>query len=228
MRVIISNSRCAWKWRRICTPRRSVNLCYPCISVHPPSFINDVLWGRDRATLDMQLETEIERTSRCTGRLWLSEFGDALGDYDWVNLEMHSEAVIERVWRCTWRLRSSELRDALGGRDRASLEMQLETEIEWTQRCTGRPWSSEFGHALGGRDRVNSEMHSELWSSVYRDALAAGYDLRRLEEYLEVVDIEAVDGRPARRWDSIHWLVNSKPWEWALMKSWEWRDDGQS
>jgi len=126
---------------------------------------------------------------------------------------MHREAVIERVWRCTERPWLSEFGDALWGRDWARLEMQLETEIEWTQRCTGRPWSSEFGHALGGRDRVNSEMHSELWSSQFRDAHAVGYDRGRWEEYLEVVDLEAVDGRRARCWDSIHRLVNSKPWE---------------
>jgi len=53
--------------------------------------------------------------------------------------------------------------------------MQLETEIEWTQRYTPRPGTSEF-----------------------RDALVAGYDRARLEEYLEVVDLEAVDGRRAR------------------------------
>ena len=45
------------------------------------------------------------------------------------------------------------------------------------------------------------------------DALVAGYDRARLEEYLEVVDLEAVGGRRARCWDSIHRLVNSKPWE---------------
>jgi len=34
----------------------------------------------------------------------------------------------------------------------------------------------------------------------------------RLEVYLEVVNLEAVDGRHARCSDSIHRLVNSKPW----------------
>jgi len=69
-------------------------------------------------------------------------------------------------------------------------EVRLKMTIEWTQRYTPRPWSSEFG-----------------------DALVAGYDCARLEEYLEVVDLEAVDGRRARCWDSIHRVVNSKPWE---------------
>jgi len=124
---------------RICTPRRSVHLRYPCISVHPPSLINDVL----------------------------------------------------------------------GGRDRASWDIHLVAEIEWTQWYTPRLWSSEFGLALGGRDRVNSVMHSEQWSSEFRDALAAGYHRWRLEEYLQVVDLEAVNGRHARCCDSIHRLVNS-------------------
>jgi len=122
-------------------------------------------------------------------------------------------AVIQSNSRCAGWWLSSELRDTLSGRDRASLELQLETEIEWTQSCTGRLWSSGYGHALGGRDRGNSEMHSELWSNEYRDALAAGYDRGRLEEYMEAVDLEAVDGRRASCWDSIDRLVNSKPWE---------------
>jgi len=121
--------------------------------------------------------------------------------------------MIERVWGCTGRPCSGEFGDSLRGRDWVSLEMQSETEIEWTQRCTGRPWSRELGHALGGRDRVNSEMHSELWSCESRDALAAGYNRGRLEECLEVIDLEAVNGRCACGWNSIHQLVNSKPWE---------------
>jgi hypothetical protein len=35
------------------------------------------------------------------------------------------------------------------------------------------------------------------WSQL-GDALVAGFDRARLEEYLEVVDLEAVDGRRAR------------------------------
>ena len=54
-------------------------------------------------------------------------------------------------------------------------EMHLEAVIERVWRCTWRPRLSEL-----------------------RDALAAGYDRGRLEENLEVVDLEAVDGRRAR------------------------------
>jgi len=138
----------------------------------------------------MYLEIEIKWTQRCTRRPRLSELGDALGGWGRVNSEMHFEAVIEWVWRCTWRPSSSELRDTLSGRDRASLEMQLETEIECTQRYTPRPWLSTVG-----------------------DALVGGHDRARLEEYLEVVHLEVVDGRRARCWESIHRLVNSRPWE---------------
>jgi len=196
---------------------------------------------------------------------------------------MHLEAEIERVWRCTWRLRASDLSDVLWGRDRASLEIQLETEIEWTQRLhleavieqvwrfNWRPRLSELYDTLRGRDGLSPEMNSEamiestrrctpsLWSFESGDALP-GYDRQRLEEYLEVVDLEVVGGRHARCWDSFHQLVNSKPWEcdkltlpfkllwrtgwwrsigrevcWKLrlhsgvnLNSWEWRDDRQS
>jgi len=151
---------------RICPPRRSVHLHYPCISVHPPSLINDVLGGRDRVNSEMHLEARTEWTQGYTLRPWSSEFGDAFGHRDQVNSEMHFEAVIERVWRCTGRPWSSKFGDALWGRDRARLEMQLEIEIQWTQRCTGRLWLSECGDAL------------------------AGYNRAGLEEYLEVVDLE--------------------------------------
>jgi len=143
-----------WKWdenemmsiypgvSRIGTPRRSVHLRYPCISVHPPSLINDVLGGRDRASWEMHLEAVIERVWRGTLRPWSSEFGDAIGGRDRANLE----AVIERVWRCT-------LRPWL-----------------WTQRCTGRPWLSEFGDALAGYDQARLEEYLEAvdtWCMLY-------------------------------------------------------------
>jgi len=171
----------------------------------------DALGGRDRSSLEMHLEAVIRRVWRCTWRLRSSKLRAALGGRD-------------RVWRCTWRPRSSELRAALGDRDRGSLEMHLEAEIEWTESCTWRRWSIEFGDALGSRDRASLEMHwgeviervwrctCRPWLSEFGDALVAGYDRARLEEYLAVVDLEAVGGRRARCWDSIHRLVNSKPW----------------
>ena len=91
----------------------------------------------------------------------------------------------------------------------------------------GRPWSSEFGHGPGGRDQVNSELCLEavieggwrctwnLWSREYGDALI-GYNWAWFKEYLEVVDLEAVDGRHTGCWDSIHWVMcqcgNVKSW----------------
>jgi hypothetical protein len=90
----------------IYTPSHSGTLHYPYISVQPPSLLEDVLRGRDQATLEMQLETERSRGLR-----------DELGGCDCASLQMQLEAVIEQVWRCTWRPRSSELRDALGNRN---------------------------------------------------------------------------------------------------------------
>ena len=121
---------------RICTPRRSVHLRYPCISVHPLLLSNDVLGGRDRASWEMHLEAEIEWTQRYTPRPWSSEFGDALGGRDWVNSEMHLEAITERVWRCTCRLVSSEIGGVLGsgrfgGRRDGSWDSGWEGETGW-------------------------------------------------------------------------------------------------
>ena len=163
---------------RIYTPCRSFHLRYPCMSVHPPSLLNNKLGCHDRASFEMHLEAEVEWTQRCTLWPWWSGFGDGIEDRDWVNSEIHSEAVIERVWRCTWWPRSSELRAALGGRDRASFEMHLEAEIEWTESCTWRPWSIEFGDALGGRDRASLEIvlgvNSWLWhGEIERDDLTS-------------------------------------------------------
>jgi len=97
---------------RIYTPCHSVHLRYPCISVQPPSLLEDVL---DRACW------------RCTWRRRSNELSDALGGRDRVNsedelggrdrssLEIHSEAVTERVCRCTCRLWSSDIGGVLGG-----------------------------------------------------------------------------------------------------------------
>jgi len=116
-----------WKWDdvyllrvcRIYTPRHSVHLRNPCISVQPPSLLEDVL---DRACL------------WCTWRRRSSELRDALGGRDWASLDMHLETELEWTQRCTWRRRSSELRDARGSRDWASLEMHLETMLMRTWR----------------------------------------------------------------------------------------------
>jgi len=135
---------------RIYTPRHSLHLCYPYISVQPPSLLEEVLdraclrctWrgrsgelrdalgGQDRASLEMHLEVMIVRTCRP----WLSELGYALGDWDRVNSEMHLEARIKRVWRCTWRPWSCELASL----NQASLEILLEAMIERDWRSTWR------------------------------------------------------------------------------------------
>jgi len=150
---------------RIYTPRHLVHLHYPCISVHPPSILNDVLGGHGRPSLEMHLETEIEWTQRCTFRPGSSEFRDAFGDRDRVNSNMQFEAGIERVWRCMWRPRMCELRDALGGCDRASLEMHLEAMIERDWRSTWRRsiWRRKFGREARQELRLYSLVNSELW-----------------------------------------------------------------
>jgi len=45
---------------RIYTPRRSFHLRYLYISVHPLSLLNNILEGRDGASLEMHLKAGIE------------------------------------------------------------------------------------------------------------------------------------------------------------------------
>jgi len=94
--------------------RHSVHLRYPCISIHPPSLLKNVLGGCDRECLVMCLETETVWTQRCTWRPGSHKLGDALGDQDRVNWDL--KAMVDWVWRCTWRLWSSEIGGVLGGR----------------------------------------------------------------------------------------------------------------
>jgi len=111
-----------WKWNAIYpgvswiyTSRYSFHLRCPCISVHPPSLLNNIFGSCDRASLKMNLTAEMEWTQRYTWRPWLSEFGHALGGRDRVNSAMHAAAVPEQVWRYTCRLWSSEIGGVLGG-----------------------------------------------------------------------------------------------------------------
>ena len=124
---------------RIYTPRHSVHLRYPCISLQPPSLFDDVLGGRNQLCWEMHVETEIEWTQRCTWRPESPVFGDALGDRE-----------MEWTQRCTWRPWLSEFGDALGGRDRVNSEMHLEAVIERVGRFTWRSWSINIGGVLGG------------------------------------------------------------------------------
>jgi len=80
---------------RIDTPRPSLQLHYPCVSVHPPTLLDDTLGGRDRASLDMHFKAVIDRVWGCTWRVRSSELRDGLGGRDKANLDMHWEAVIE-------------------------------------------------------------------------------------------------------------------------------------
>jgi len=102
----------------------------------------------------------------------------------WEQFEVCLRMTTEWTYRCTPRSWSSEFGDGVGGRNRASLKINLQAVIERVWIYTWRPWLSEFGDTLGGRDQA------------------------RLDGYLE-----AVDGRRAGCWDSMHQLVNSQPWE---------------
>jgi len=73
--VIVSNSRCAWRWRS---------------SERPPP-------------LPLYCRTPAVTHQRCTWRPWQSEFGDALRGRDRASLEMHLEAEIKWTQWCTWR-----------------------------------------------------------------------------------------------------------------------------
>jgi len=105
------------------THRRSLHLHYPCISIHPPSLLDDMLVVLDGSSLEMHWEAVIERVWRCTWRPRWCELRDALGGRDRESLEMHWEAEMKWTQRCTWRPWSIEFGDALGGCDRASLQM---------------------------------------------------------------------------------------------------------
>jgi len=107
-------------------------------------------------------------------------------------------------------------------------KMRLKMTIQWTLRYTLKPWSSKFGDTLGSHDRVNLKAVMEwvwrltwrvwsseferctwrLWSREFGDTLG-GSDRARLDQYLE-----AVDGRCAMYWDSIHHFVNLQPCEY--------------
>jgi len=90
--------------------------------------------GRD----NVNLEAEIEWVLRCTWvamivwtwRLWLGEFGDALGGHDHANLQ----AVLKQCCR----QRCSESRAALWFREWVSLWMQLKAVIKWERRSSWR------------------------------------------------------------------------------------------
>jgi len=124
---------------RLYTPCHAVHLRYPCMSIQPASLFEDGPGGRDQASMEMHLETEIEWTQRCTWRPRSSKFGDALGDRQ-----------IEWTQRCTWRPCLSKFGYALAGRDRVNPEMHMEAVNERVGRYTWRPWSIKIEGVLGG------------------------------------------------------------------------------
>jgi len=165
--------RCRWasnSWLRLIV-QRFLKLMYSgCIVIYVSMYLysyqstdgkSGLAAGGAWERFEVRPKMMIEWTQRCTGRLWSSEFGDALGGRARVNWEMHLEAVIDRVQRCTGRPWSSEFGDALGGRDGVNPEMHLEAVIEWVWTCTGRPRWTGLRDALWGRDRASLDMHLE-------------------------------------------------------------------
>ena len=57
------------------------------------SELRDALGGRDRSSLEMHWEAEVEGTLRCTWRPRSSELRDALSGYDLARLNEYLEAV---------------------------------------------------------------------------------------------------------------------------------------
>ena len=84
---------------RIYTPRHSVHLRFSCISIHPPSLLEDVLGGRDRASLEMHLVAVIKRVWRyLLGSNDRANFEATMKQFGGRNraiLEIHLEAEIE-------------------------------------------------------------------------------------------------------------------------------------
>jgi len=161
---------------RIYSPRRSFHLRYRCISLYPPSLLNDILGGRDRSSLEMHLEAEIEWTERCSWRPWSIELRAALGGRDRASLEMHLEAEIEGTERCTWRPWSIEFGDALGGQGGVNSEIHFEAVFERVWTCNWRPRLSELKDPLWGCDGASLVMHfqdmiARDWRSTWRQSI---------------------------------------------------------
>jgi hypothetical protein len=73
--------------------------------------------GRNRPSVEIQLEAVSERVCRYTGQPYSREFGDTLGGCDRASLEMHLVAIIEQVWRYTWRPYLGKIGDVLDGQN---------------------------------------------------------------------------------------------------------------
>jgi len=148
------------------------------------------------------LESPIEWSLRCTGKLWLGEYGDALG------------------WRAWWR----ELTDELGGHDRLNSEMHLEAVIEWEWICTWRPWSCEVGDGLGGPDRISSVMNLEaMIERVWRSKCGpwssklGGRNLASFEMCLEAI----IEQNRKSCWRRSIWRQSI--WRWSIWRWLIWR-----
>jgi len=159
--------------------------------------------------VEVGLKMTIESTERYTPRLWFSKFGAALGEHDQDSLEMHLEARIKWTQWYTPRPWLSECGNALGRRDWVNWGMHLEAVIERVWTCNWKVRLSKLRDALQSHNRARLDMHVAamiVWVSrcTCRQWLSEIGGV-----LLEVVDLEAVNGRCVRCWDTIHWLVNS-------------------
>jgi len=146
------------------------------------SELGDTLQGHNGVSFEMYLEARIKWTQWFTWSPWFREFGGTLGSHDVTSREVHLKAMILRVLRCS----SGPWWCALWGHNRVSWQIHFDAPIEWTGWSAPRPWSSRIGEAPASFDQVISG------------------------KYIEVVNLETVDGRQAGCWDSIHWLGNSQ------------------
>jgi len=126
------------------------------------SEFGDALGGRDRSSLEMHWEAEMEWTQRCLWRPWSIESGDTLGDRDRASVEMHLWAVIERVWTSTW-MRSMEVRrvslhPVVNSQPWECDEVTLPWKLLWR---TG--WSRSIGREVHRMLKLHWGVNSKSW-----------------------------------------------------------------
>jgi len=110
------------------------------------SELRDTLEGRDRASVEMDLEAVVERIWRYTWRPWSSELRDALRDPDRASVLMHLEAMNMRTWT-PW---SSEFGRVLrGSRWMARRVLRLFSSV--SELPTVGMWQGDFTFQLSWR-----------------------------------------------------------------------------
>jgi len=93
----------------------------------------------DRASMVINLDSEIEWIERCTWMPWSCKLRNVLGGCDQVSFETHLQSVIEQVEKSTWRPCYSEFQDEVRDHNRVRMVMDSEPANEWNERCTWWP-----------------------------------------------------------------------------------------